>query len=106
MRSTLGGVVAMGAEMAALFCGIARDQVALHPYAGAPLGWVLEHRVDDAVTAADARVLEHPLSQPTGDPGVVAGEEAGSKLDKAAALGVEIINEAALLEKLGDSGAN
>ncbi len=33
---------------------------------------------------------------------VVAGEEAGTKLAKATALGVEVINEAALLEKLGE----
>jgi DNA ligase (NAD+) len=33
---------------------------------------------------------------------VVAGEDAGTKLAKATSLGIEVINEAALLEKLGE----
>lgn len=36
---------------------------------------------------------------------VVAGEEAGSKLDKARSLGIEVIDEAALMEKLGGGDA-
>ncbi|NLE21819.1 MAG: NAD-dependent DNA ligase LigA [Actinobacteria bacterium] len=35
---------------------------------------------------------------------VVAGEDAGSKLDKASRLGVAVIDEAALLELIGDGG--
>jgi DNA ligase (NAD+) len=33
---------------------------------------------------------------------VVAGEEAGSKIDKARELGVEVVEEARLVEMLGE----
>ena len=42
----------------------------------------------------------------TNNPGVVAGEEAGSKLEKAKTLGVEIIDEADLLRRINSAATS